>query len=385
MKENQITRCASFNIFNWKEHFKKYTSIILSIAILHLSMACSYYKVKPVKIENDNQLITQIREFNNTNKYFVLHKNGASYHFVDPVVNESTLELTGEVKNLTSAHLHKKYPETGKSYRYRVEKADPLNEIHIYVNNEIHIVLDEKLTIPFSAIDEFAYNNGNIGKSIGNIALGSLGTFVVIMVVYAALKSSCPFVYSKEGDNYVFVGELYPGNIIKNAQRTDYLKLPSPESKNPKYTLQITNELLEIQHTDLAQLIVVEHEKSTQAFNDTEGRIHLIQNPEPPLEIVIDGQKGDLEPLYEKDGDKLLFDTPISTNNSKRTIELTFKKPKHIKDGKLLLTIKNSLWLDYVWGRFNSRFGGYYNTFQKRQQQATREETVSWIKSQNSL
>ncbi len=58
-------------------------------------------------------------------------------------------------------------------------------------------------------------------------------------------------------EEYVFSGELYPGNILKNAQQTDYLPLPSLKEADGVYKIQITNELLEIQHTDLAELLVV--------------------------------------------------------------------------------------------------------------------------------
>ena len=110
-----------------------------------------------------------------------------------------------------------------------------------------------------------------------------MGALVLILAIYAALKSSCPFIYVSNGEEYVFSGELYPGNIIKNAQETDYLPLPALQETDGKLNIRITNELLEIQHTDLAQLMEVSHPKNTRALADKKGQILLYSNLESPV------------------------------------------------------------------------------------------------------
>jgi hypothetical protein len=362
---------------------KKYISVFLALAILNLVSGCSYYKVKPLKLESNEQMATHIRDFNNAEKYFVLHANGYSYQLINPLVIEETLELSGTVQNLTSPHLHKEYQESGRTYRYKDYNTPVLDEIHLYLSDETKLILNEKVFLPISEINEIAYNKMNFGRTIADATLTTIGSFVVIMLIVAALKSSCPFVYVKDGDNYVFSGELYPGNIIKNAQQTDFLKLPDISLDNTTFTLQITNELLEVQHTDLAQLIVVDHPKNTQAYNTSGGEIYLATNPIAPIEVIVDGQTSGLNPVLKTDGDKYLFDSKINTTDSKRAVVLKFNKSKEQKKANLLLTLKNSMWLDYVWGKFNSKFGMYYPEFQKKQQEATALETKAWIRSQH--
>ena len=50
--------------------------------------------------------------------------------------------------------------------------------------------------------------------------------------------------------------------------------------------------------------------------------------------------------------------------------------------GKLVLTIKNSFWLDHLYGKMLEGFGNYYNTFVANQKNTTAEQLNKWTDEQ---
>jgi hypothetical protein len=382
MKTRSLSRFRPLYYFQEHKRIKSGLSVFLAIAFLNLSTGCSYYRVKTIPPQDYKETAQQIKAFNEADKYIILHKNNASLHLSNPIVNEDNLELSGTVSLLSDEHNAKRIIEPGRSYRYKPNETHPMNEIHIFLKEGEPLSLDNTI-IPIDDIQKIGIVNNDAATSVVYVTLGVLGTLVLILAVYAALKSSCPFIYVHNGEDFVFSGELYPGNIIKNAQQTDYLPLPALKNTNGVYTIQITNELLEIQHTDLAQLLVVSHPKNTRALTDNNGDILVYQNLESPLHTVMDGKIKNSQPGQAKDGSSFMFDSPKQSYDSKRNVVFTFKKPVNQKEAKLYITAKNSLWLDYVFGKFNEKFGIYYNKFQKNQQETTAEEALAWAQEQN--
>jgi len=78
-----------------------------------------------------------------------------------------------------------------------------------------------------------------------------------------------------------------------------------------------------------------------------------------------------------------LFNSELMNSSSIRNIELNFNRPPQTKKAKLVLTVKNSMWLDYVFGKFNEQFGTYYAQFQKNQQGSSKEKSTKWMNEQN--
>ena len=378
-------KALNFNpllFFHSHKGTRSFLSILLTIAFLNLATGCSYYKVRSEPIQSEQEVAEQIKAFNEANKYIILHKNNASLHFANPIVNEDNMEFSGTISLLSEEHMSDKVIEVNKSYRYNRNKTYPLDQVHIFLKPGEWLSLGNAV-IPINDIQRIGIVNNNGGLSFINAALGTIGVFALFMIVVALTKSSCPFVYVSNGNEYIFAGELYPGNIIKNAQETDYLPLPALQNNQGQYNIQITNELLEIQHTDLAQLMVVSHPKNTKALADKNGRILIYQDLQSPIQTVLDGKIKNLQPGVAKDGVSFMFDTPFNTTDSKRSAVFTFNKPANATDAKLLITAKNSLWLDYVFGKFNKKFGSYYSTFQKKQQETSKAAALQWRQEQN--
>jgi hypothetical protein len=203
------------------------------------------------------------------------------------------------------------------------------------------------------------------------------------MLIILATKSSCPFVYSKNGGEFVFKGELYPGVITPKLQRLDYLELQDAQPELNSYTVKVTNELREVQHTDLLQLWVVNHANNTRVALDSEGRPQTFLSLQAPKRLHNGSASIPKALLLAADEEFYSFKNDVASGTSTRELILEFDKPVNSGNAKLLLTAKNSLWLDYVFGKFNEQFGVYYGTFQEKQQQVSATESKKWANDQH--
>lgn len=96
------------------------------------------------------------------------------------------------------------------------------------------------------------------------------------------LKGSCPFLYTWNGDNYVFAKDILwrsalgmPLGIMGGttaygfaAASDDYIKIPGDilKPKNARYSLQITSELWETIYFDELELVAVDYPATTDIF-----------------------------------------------------------------------------------------------------------------------
>ena len=378
---NQNFRPLLFFIKNKK--ITSFLSLFLTLAFLNLIISCSYYNVRSVTTSSET-MSSQIDEFNKTQKYAVIHSGPNTWHLNNLVLNEDNKTISGMVQAVDPNHIPRKPRELKRVHRYsRSAKETPLNEVHFYISTNNIPDFGSQITIPFSEIISISVNDKNSGRSIANVFLGTIGVIAVIFIIVLATKSSCPFIYVKNGEEYVFTGELYPGIITANQQRDDYLLLPNLTKGNNEYSIKITNELKEIQYTDFVQLLEINHPNNVKVLLDKNGDLHTFSNIISPNNVLADNLIIDNNPTLIKDNNSYLFNSVIINSSSIRNIELEFNKPKHTENAKLFLTVKNSMWLDYVFGKFNQQFGTYYSQFQKDQQTVSIEKSTKWINEQN--
>jgi hypothetical protein len=255
-----------------------------------------------------------------------------------------------------------------------------LNEVHIYLNNQGEELPRGSYTIPFSDIREIRIIEKDTGKTTASYVFGTLGivlgAFVVIGIIVALTKSSCPYVYSHDGESFLFEGEIFGGAIGPNLQREDYLPLPSLKSADDLYRLRISNELHERQYTDLAQLVVVEHPENQKVLLDKSGKPHLLKEVERPTSATSYSGENLISSLAEKDREVFFFNDEDYSNNG---IIMKFEKPQQSGLGKLVLQGKNTLWFDYQFGEFLKKFGGFYNEWMDKQSKISSEERTQRI------
>jgi hypothetical protein len=360
----------------------KIISILMTFAFLNMCIGCSYYKAKTIQTNPDN-FATKYKSIDKNNRYMIIHSGDQIWHLNNLVVNEDKKEITGSLMPVSESHTLyplKKY-QNSRAYNKSKSSGKPL-ELHFYTNEPLNTSTPSEVIIPFSNINEIKVYQPDTGKKVLSIVGFTVASLAVIAIIYVATKSSCPFTYIKEGNSYAFTGELYPGAILPSLERTDYLPLPNFTPQNEEYELKITNELLEIQHTDLAQLVVVNHSLSKEVLLDQNGKPHTISKKEAPEQSSSNHHPIAIKPSLKKDTIAYLFDEGNFTNKEINDVVLTFDNTRQSNQAKLVLSAKNSLWFDYIYGKFNEQFGSYYNQFQKQQRKVPAEKNIQWRNEQ---
>ncbi|OMP30737.1 hypothetical protein [Mangrovimonas sp. DI 80] len=325
----------------------------------------------------------EIANFNETYNYVVIHTKGHIWHLNDFVLNETEKTISGLCAPLDEAHIPLKPREDDKVHRYTTEQK-PLNELHFYVNSTLDPEFGTRVSFPLSDITSISVNDKNTGKTVASAIGVTIGAIALIAIIVALTKSSCPFLYVKNGNEYQFGGELYPGIITPNMQCEDYLKLPDLKVTNNTYDIKVTNELKEVQHTDFLELVEISHSPDISVLMDQNGNPHTFSKLQAPKQSIVHGVKTHLDWVLEKDSRPFQFNNELDSDTSVRGVDFLFEKPKFAtSQAKLYLSVKNSLWLDYVFGKFNEQFGTYYPEFQKQQQTSSKRKSLDWIEAQH--
>ncbi|MFN8256238.1 MAG: hypothetical protein U0W24_11145 [Bacteroidales bacterium] len=350
-----------------KEIYKKAIVHFFIFLTLLYSIGCQYFKVNSITNPNDLNMY----DLGKIHKYFIVHIKEKTFCLKD--ISLDSTKLSGRLE----LPQKKIYYNQNLNTNIKKSEIDILNEIHFYLNNSMNDLNIGQVDIPLECINEIRIIEKDTGKTTFSAIIGTLGVlagaFVLVSVIVALTKSSCPFVYVNDGEGYVFEGEIFGGAIAKNLARDDYMPLPSIEPANGNYHLRISNELKEKQYTDLAQLIVVNHPKNTKILLDKYGNPQIIDKPVAP-QFANSYSGENLLPILSKvDKSVYMFN---DEDFSKNGIIIKFSKPEGINKGKLLLNASNSLWFDYLFGKFLSKFGVSYNTWMKKQEQIPKEERI---------
>ena len=191
-----------------------------------------------------------------------------------------------------------------------------------------------------------------------------LGTLLVIAVIAAITKTSCPFVYVDGGDGLRFVGEAYSGATSRATQRDDLLPLPALGAR-PKVVL--SNEARETQFTDLAELVLVDRAPGRRTLATHDARLLLVGDSRPPLSAT-DLEGRDVLPLL-RDADGQAWQTDLDEVSRRPSppvregLLLTFPTPPGGGPMALELDAGNTPWLDVVFGRFFALLGEELETY----------------------
>jgi hypothetical protein len=183
-----------------------------------------------------------------------------------------------------------------------------------------------------------------IGLTVG-LVVGAIGVLVIIAV---ATKESCPFVYSWDGQKYVFDGEPYGAAITRGLERDDYSELERLVPDKGLYRLMISNEVAETQYTNLMELFVTDH-RSDRIAMDSDGNLYTITSVQAPT-AAVDETGQDLLPWF-KATDRRIWEPDPETNpgaSVRQEIRITFPKPESASTTKLLVNSATSLWGSYM-------------------------------------
>ena len=379
-REQRLQANSILQIIKTKQRANFLISLLVLASFLNLVVGCSYYKIKSTDANSMTSKIEPKTEEGRA-KYIIVHFGTETRHLSNVTFNEDSKEVSGTLENVSASHTLYQPKPNKTVVKYKINKSDKTAEVHIYTNKAITDFSGTQIAIPYSDISKVElYDNDSATATLSAIGL-TLGIIVLIGVIIVALKSSCPFVYINNGENYVFNGEIYPGAILPNLERDDYLKLNGLKASDGFYNLKITNELKEIQNTDLTELIVVNHPENSLALMDQKGEIYTLQNEAQPIKAYCNDMKVSTKPFLTADKDYYSFNTSESANSPNEVV-LEFDNSQKSDFGKLHLNLKNTYWMDYMYGKFNEQFGSYYNTFQKKQRKLDKETCEKWRTNQ---
>jgi hypothetical protein len=270
--------------------------------------------------------------------------------------------------------------------RYKKFKADTvvLSEVHFFIPADSGLQAGNPYTLDLSKVDKLEILVKDKGRTTRSYILGgigiTMGVVAVAAIIVAATKSSCPFVSANNGNGLTLQGEIYGGAIYPQLARNDYLPLQMVPTQDGNLQVRISNELKERQYTDLAELMVVTHQKGVQMRVDEQGNFYSISNPQLPL--AARSENKNILGLIEKADDRLVFAFDDTTQQNGNRIEIRFKKPADAKNAKLILQLKNSYWLDMVYGKMTEGFGSYYTKFIRKQHDKPVADLKKWAKEQ---
>ncbi len=348
---------------------------VIIVIILLIVASCSYYKLSTAKYNQEN-VASKIEGYEAHQKLIVLNSSSQIRVLSSISIDRDNNVLKANTSELTGNHSYMELAGLQKVNKKKSKNGNPFHTVHIYTGKNINFEASNLLTLPLSDIDSIGVYDHAVGKEIAMFGLGTVGALAVVTAIIALTKSSCPFVYSNDGEAYVFEGELYPGAIKSKLERDDFLLLKKLKSKDGKYSIQVSNELKEKQYTNLIQLIEVKHSKEYDILIDNKGSFQTISKLEAPK---ISTKDVSVNSILFKDKIPYMFNNMETDENGLNHLILDFDKPTDALLGKLVLTAKNSYWLDFMYGKFNEEFGTYFNEFQQKQQSVSAKKSNQWM------
>ncbi len=342
-------------------------------AMLHLSISCTSKKTWVYEDLSKELTKQEFVSAQNQLKYITIKSGGIT----------ETVQID-EINTIENYFLCKIIQPTQPNSKDKISnQKTKIKEVQIFATN---IALNDSIIkVPFGSVSRVAITEST-GSSAGKTILAVVGiaaaVFVLALVIIALTKSSCPYVYVYEDGSYQFKGEIFGGAIFLPLEREDYLTLLENVDlhQNGEIKIQIANELLEKQYTNLAEVIVVEHEPNAKTRIASNGQILLVGDPIPPITATLNGIIDISKQIASSDSLVCYFDQANLQN--KAQLDLKFVKPHNAAQANLLLTAKNSLWLDYTFGKFTSLFGSYYNQWIVKQRHANKDSLQQWTRQQ---
>ena len=190
-------------------------------------------------------------------------------------------------------------------------------------------------------------SQNSAGKTVLSVLGITLGLALLLLIIALASKSSCPFIYSYDGDHYVFDAEPLGGAICQGLERTDYSRLRSLHEVEGEYRLMMTNEVPETQHVDELKVVYFDHDSASEVVVDPLGKFHLLQPPQTPVNAT-DASGRDILPFVtHDDGVAWLSQMPKDSSehlSARDSLTFTFANPTHARHARLVVNMGTAMW-----------------------------------------
>jgi len=340
---------------------KKIIASFTLFSFLIFTFSCAIHTTKKEKIETiasqKDQKVKIIAVFK---------KSGEEIKFPEknPGRIEKNFIVGGATIEIRKSQIEKRIPKAGKIKELRTKDGQAFLNPIVVSETPLKIIIASRgrtTSIPIQDVELVLIKKVDAGASflatIGAIAGIGLGGLLLI----ALLKESCPFIYSFDGENYVFDAEPYGGATCEGLKRTEWCGLQYIKEVDGQYRLRITNEVEETQYTDELRLVVIDHPRGVQVVPDESGQIHTFSRPISPNRAY-DSTGRNLMP-YFSDNDWIFWQTrsedkdPAKKESLKEELIFEFPKPEGAEQAKLLFNGCNTLWASQMVKRYLELYG----------------------------
>ncbi len=358
--------------------------LLLVLFTLTLISACqNFYKATARPKE-----AASIDSLTKLNRYFILRSGSQAYYMKNIVLSNDRKTLETVLDSLPPAHrLHLVNEYNGKMryFKSRVFDVGVLSEVHMYIPQDNTAAIGARYTLPLDQVQKIEVIEKDKKRTMSSYVIGAIGAtvgaFAVAAIIAVALKSSCPFVSAYDGEQFSLQGEIYGGAIYPQLTRYDFLPLKMAPLADGSLQLKISNELKERQYTDIAELLVVTHNKNIKVLADEKGNLYSVSGAQPIVSAWFN--KKEVSSTLQRPGDNaILYMDDTTSADARNEVVMKFNKPGGSQKSKLVLTLKNSYWLDLLYGELAKGFGSYYATYIKQQRSKPAAELVKWISDQ---
>ena len=260
--------------------------------------------------------------------------------------------------------------------------------LNVYVDRSFPLLAEgtlatgQDIEIPFANISTVQVVENNTGKAVAKTFGAIVLTAGIAFVIILATKDSCPFIYVENGGKETLVGEIYSGAIHPPLERDDYMALPVDGDGDCR--LRITNEVLEIQHTNLAELLVFDHAPGERVLVDRHGTAHRLAATRAPA-AARDLAGNDVSDLVTDDDGQPFREGAAATVDGPAGMDglvVSFDRPAGATQMKLVVNARNSRWLDHVTGLLFERMGDQFKPWQEAQKSGSAEAMQRWCRDQ---
>lgn len=306
-------------------------------------------------------------------KLFFVHHSGGTSQLMNLDMKGHTMEgmIAPKITQARSV-----YDEDRVSRKINREMTGVTNEVHIYLKHGIEISNAGPIQIDKSQIESINVIKRDGTREFLSVVAVLVGVVFVASIIVFLTKSSCPYVYSFNGEQFVFEGEIFSGAVLHNLERHDYMYLPAIRPTNGKYKVRISNELKEKQFINQAELFVVNHSPKENILFTDDGIPVVIQNEQRPSRAICQNMIDQRPHILKQDTTGFAFD---NIESDKQELNLTFQKKPGAEMSTLLIRGKNTQWGDYVFGEFAQKFGNKFNKWKRRQKKMSREERLEGV------
>jgi hypothetical protein len=369
----------------------KYRQVaVLAILGCLFCISChNFYKATKAPADTTSQKAAVIDSLKVQDRYFVLRSGSQAYAMTNVSLSSDQQTLHANLEQLPENHQF--HLVNGRRGQKQFKKSDPqdlmvLNEVHFYIQPDSAITTG-KYVLDLNKVQKLEIIEKDKKRTSNSYVIGAIGytigAFVLVSIIVAALKSSCPFVSAYDGNNFSLQGEIYGGAIYPQLARHDFMPLKMQPLPGGTLQLKISNELKERQYTDMAELWVVTHPKEEKVLSDEKGNLYTVSNPQTPAALSLNGQTKSIASLKKAGDNNFLYMDDTMNLNASNDVIVKFSNPAKSQKAKLILSLKNSYFLDLLYGELAKGFGNYYSSYAKQQEKKSAAELLQWVKEQN--